>query len=461
VHVSFIATLLVEPGQAIWPIDDVPRLMAEALTPIPDYELSPELNLVRIDSANGRGPYSSLTDADRAEVSEQCVRLGLPSLLEFTTWHGIGPHLETFNTAPSRPGWLLGYLPPEDPYSAHRISRVIDEQTYLETLNAAIERGEVIQRLNNGAQVNAGFRVQGAVLSRKDLETFCASLLIEVRDKETRQRFIVPVWPREVPPALLALLASAPETKVLLCDGPRPGIKGEGWTCARDAVETFTTIIKRQCNGLFTVAEAAQILADAREAKTAREWVQDMRTANGEMVEKTYPDRSRGMAPKLAIRNGSEGLRGANDDVRDECEFVLASDLDTWLRNDKRSYGFPPAEALAQSGVRSTEAARLEQGEQDVGAQWPLKDRVMRDDGLSTPVHEALKAAHQAGKPRPTAREVLAYFDGPNRPKTIVRVLADGCDYFGRHGNEQSADLKKISKRIVELTTRQRGVRGA
>lgn len=82
---------------------------------------------------------------------------------------------------------------------------------------------------------------------------------------------------------------------------------------------------------------------------------------------------------------------------------------------------------------------------------WPLK-RPQRDDGLATPIYRVLKAAHDAKAPRPpNAREVLEAFR-TTKPTEIVRVLADGCDFFNKMG-EASADLKGISKRIGEMTT--------
>lgn len=98
--------------------------------------------------------------------------------------------------------------------------------------------------------------------------------------------------------------------------------------------------------------------------------------------------------------------------------------------------------------------------EQGTTALWPLKTKIERDDGLATPIHTALKVAREAGRPIPNAREMLAYFE-LHKPKGILRVLADGCDYLDNQGVEQSVDLKKIGKRIAELTTRQRPKKSA
>jgi len=84
-------------------------------------------------------------------------------------------------------------------------------------------------------------------------------------------------------------------------------------------------------------------------------------------------------------------------------------------------------------------------------ASWTLK-QPQRDDGLATPIHRVLKAAHVAMAPRPTAREVLEAFR-TTKPTEIVRVLADGCDFFDNKGGEASANLEGIRKRIGEMTT--------
>jgi hypothetical protein len=86
-------------------------------------------------------------------------------------------------------------------------------------------------------------------------------------------------------------------------------------------------------------------------------------------------------------------------------------------------------------------------------AAWTLR-KPIRDDGLAGPIFRALKAAHEAGAPRPNARDVLEDFR-IKQPTEIVRVLTDGCDYFDRRGGEASADLESIRKRIDWITALQ------
>jgi hypothetical protein len=83
-------------------------------------------------------------------------------------------------------------------------------------------------------------------------------------------------------------------------------------------------------------------------------------------------------------------------------------------------------------------------------ASWPLK-KPQRDDGLAGAIYRVLKAAQHEGASRPTARDVLEAFRG-KKPTEIVRVLADGCDFFDRRGDVASADLDSIRKRISAMT---------
>lgn len=259
VHVSFIATLYVNPAQAIWPLDEVPRLTASALNPIPNHEAPGAFEWLRVEHIGGNEKYSALTTEDKKQVAKRCKALGLPSLLEFTSCEGIGPHLEVFNTAPSRPAWLLGYMPPSDPFHVQRVARFVDEKAHAKALEEAIRRGEIVQRLSNGTVLDGHIKIQGAVLARHDLEKFCASLLIDVQDKDTRPVFDVPVRPLAVPDALIALPADA---EVRYNHAPCAGWSGGGAGKAADLINAIREVIERQAAGRFTLREAAQIVAD-------------------------------------------------------------------------------------------------------------------------------------------------------------------------------------------------------
>ena len=91
-----------------------------------------------------------------------------------------------------------------------------------------------------------------------------------------------------------------------------------------------------------------------------------------------------------------------------------------------------------------------------VAASWALV-KPTRCDGLATPIHRVLKLALSANSARPSARDVLESFR-VKLPPEVARVLADGCDYFDTKGNEASADLESIRKRIDKMTRSVRDV---
>jgi hypothetical protein len=115
----------------------------------------------------------------------------------------------------------------------------------------------------------------------------------------------------------------------------------------------------------------------------------------------------------------------------------------------------------ATTGASGTDVPGIEHARVCNAANWYLKPEVQRDDGLAGAVYGVLKKAHLAGEPRPTARQVLDSFANHN-PLAIVRVVSDGCDYSSTKGEEKSADIGLIQKRIHEFTTeRQRRKKAA
>lgn len=96
-------------------------------------------------------------------------------------------------------------------------------------------------------------------------------------------------------------------------------------------------------------------------------------------------------------------------------------------------------------------AAQLEHNDSST-ANWPIKPMVIRDDGLTGAVHRVLMDAHKNGalKP-PSARDVLEIFRSTRTPG-IARVHSDCCDYSHSSGEERSAGIPDIQRRIEEIT---------
>lgn len=74
-----------------------------------------------------------------------------------------------------------------------------------------------------------------------------------------------------------------------------------------------------------------------------------------------------------------------------------------------------------------------------------------RLQGYGPSLYGVLKAAHAAGLPRPTARDVLDTFS-KNKPDGILCVSSDSIDYQNGNGKKVTADMDAIRKTIGRLT---------
>lgn len=70
--------------------------------------------------------------------------------------------------------------------------------------------------------------------------------------------------------------------------------------------------------------------------------------------------------------------------------------------------------------------------------------------GINMPVYKVLLAAHQAGRARPTARDVLDEF-GKKMPAEVAKVLPDGLDYYDSKGGTKGIDLDAIRNCIGRM----------
>ena len=71
--------------------------------------------------------------------------------------------------------------------------------------------------------------------------------------------------------------------------------------------------------------------------------------------------------------------------------------------------------------------------------------------GYTLPLFNVLSAAHRAGEPRPTARDVLEAWR-TNQPQEIAQVLADGFNYYDSTGNTKAAGIESLRKAIERMT---------
>lgn len=74
-----------------------------------------------------------------------------------------------------------------------------------------------------------------------------------------------------------------------------------------------------------------------------------------------------------------------------------------------------------------------------------------RFGAYAAPLYRLLNNAHQAGKPRPTARDVLEAWR-TDTPAEVAMVLTDGIDYYDSNGNTKSASIAAIKEAITRMT---------
>lgn len=101
-----------------------------------------------------------------------------------------------------------------------------------------------------------------------------------------------------------------------------------------------------------------------------------------------------------------------------------------------------PAEALHAKAPHESEAK---------AASWELK-KPQRFNAYSYPLFLLLQSFQRAGKPRPTARDVLACWGGESKPDDVIEVMNDGIKYQNNVGDVKVADLDAIRKAIGRMT---------
>lgn len=246
---------------------------------------------------------------------------------------------------------------------------------------------------------------------------------------EKRLHFITAARPTAVPPALLTLAPDA-----VISEERRIGrqIRYCGAFGADDYREEIEERIARQSEDLFTVNEAAQVLADSKSGKSGPEWVKELRAAH--------------RAGALAIRDSSSRIpykpthpsvhavipnkwtATENESGRDFLDLVRGEDVDAWLR-ESAGYGFPSLDADANTAdnaglVKSHQAA---QGSIDREVRT---HRVARD--LLTPVIE--RACNLVDNKDDAAAvmaelERLARLPEKDRPAPLAGVTSGGIQW--------------------------------
>jgi hypothetical protein len=136
-----------------------------------------------------------------------------------------------------------------------------------------------------------------------------------------------------------------------------------GWDCltAAQYMAEIQQRIDRQAEDLFTVAEAAQVLANERPSQDGKAWVTAMRAAHctGALAIRDaaqIPFKPARTAENAEIPNTWTAMQTL---VRNHADLVKGADVDAWLR-ETAGYGFPEADSATvtpnQAAKRATPA---------------------------------------------------------------------------------------------------------
>lgn len=86
-----------------------------------------------------------------------------------------------------------------------------------------------------------------------------------------------------------------------------------------------------------------------------------------------------------------------------------------------------------------------------VAESWHIKEPE-RFHGYILELYRVLKAAHDAGKPRPTARDVLDSWTA-SKPPNILEVMTDEFKYLDSSGSTKTVGLKALRKAIDRMAS--------
>lgn len=86
-----------------------------------------------------------------------------------------------------------------------------------------------------------------------------------------------------------------------------------------------------------------------------------------------------------------------------------------------------------------------------VAESWHIKEPE-RAHGYTLELYRVLKAAHDAGQPRPKARDVLDSW-AASKPHNILEVMADGFKYMDSNGDPKLVDLNGLRTAINRMTS--------
>ena len=145
------------------------------------------------------------------------------------------------------------------------------------------------------------------------------------RHRTIARRFVKPARPKAIPPDL----AELDDDTTISVRSSYGGVEWEDRCRAVEYRHTLASMIQRQAGGRFTLAEAAQVLADTRPELAVDQLLLRMQRAHTD--------------GKLMV-NAEDGLpRMQADRCSIFSDTLLSADVDRWLESMGASYAFPSA----------------------------------------------------------------------------------------------------------------------
>lgn len=222
----------------------------------------------------------------------------------------------------------------------------------------------------------------------------------------TLQRFVMPLYPSEVPATLKEL---PPDAVVLFDTGTRCGRVFEGHMTAGDVADEFRETIERQSKGWLTLEEAAKTLEDEG-CGSAAGWIEKLTSA---AREHTLP-----MQEPRTFRRVQYHDRPA----RARFEWTHVGDLNCWLNAHEPRL---PFRFGGQTQAEPTTVASAAQG-----SPTTRTNRIASDRGDALKPH--IECAFRTAGPNASAPQAWAEFEKlarSNPPAPIKGVTSGGVQY--------------------------------
>lgn len=223
------------------------------------------------------------------------------------------------------------------------------------------------------------------------------------------------------------------------------GWESTEWHTLQSFCEQVEERVSRWREGRYAMAEVAVLIGQANPKIDAEKLLKQMDEAARSPRPGASPPEGR-----LKIRDNEIPKNPMQLRPGMRWETVSQNDVNEWLKEVGASYRleFPYGEVEGRSSGENAAAKPMPMQQAQAG--WHL-NRPKRFQGYGLPLYTFLQAAHQAGKSRPTAADVVVEWTR-SRPTGILRVKRDSLDFLDSAGNEKAADLRAITKTIGRLT---------